>query len=130
MMMVCGLAGLLLLMTVGGLAVLAPWHLDGVPGFGTAAVDAVAKPGLGGAARSAAKMAAKRGRVDLRRDCPEARGNRIDLEVVVEASGEIRWARPLDRSTDGAGCTARRFKGINSGSRLKQATKVRLQIRP
>lgn len=107
-----------------------PWLLDGLPVVGTISVDAVTAPQLGARARSAAKLASRRGRANFRRDCPESKGQTIDVEVVVGRDGSIRWARALDSSLAGSACVARRFWGVGSGNKLKQATKVRLQIQP
>jgi len=125
-----GISVILAASVLGGLVVYTPWYLDGLPGFGERPIDAVSTRSLGVSARKSALLASKRGRVDIRKACPDARGKSIAIEVVVERDGVIRWAGPLEGSVAGAQCAAKKLEGMKSGGRLKQATKVRLKIRP
>ena len=93
-------------------------------------VDAVSKPHLGENARNAASRAFKRNAQVIRRLCPAAVGKRIGVEAVVGKSGRISWAVPLNRSRPEYKCVADNMRRVNSGSRLKKATKVRLYVEP
>ena len=93
-------------------------------------VDAVRKPHLGVDARTAALRAFKRNAQVIRRVCPAAVGDRIGIETLVSRSGRISWAVPLNRARPEHKCVADNMRRVNSGSRLKKATKVRLYVEP
>jgi serine/threonine protein kinase len=93
-------------------------------------LDAVRNPSQGEDARRAAGRAFKRNAQTIRRNCPEAVGQRIEIETVVGISGRIQWARPLVRTRPEFKCVTDNMKRVQSGSRLKIATKVRLHVQP
>jgi serine/threonine protein kinase len=93
-------------------------------------LDAVRNPSQGEDARRAADRAFKRNAQTIRRNCPEAVGQRIEIETVVGISGRIQWARPLVRTRPEFKCVTDNMKRVQSGSRLKIATKVRLHVQP
>jgi serine/threonine protein kinase len=93
-------------------------------------LDAVRNPSEGEDARRAADRAFKRNAQIIRRNCPEAVGQRIEIETVVGIHGRIQWARPLVRTRPEFKCVADNMKSVQSGSRLKIATKVRLHVQP
>jgi hypothetical protein len=93
-------------------------------------LDAVRNPARGVEARRAAERAFKRNAQVIRKRCPDAVGQRIEIETVVSQGGRIQWARPLNRHRPEFKCVTENMRQVKSGSRLKIATKVRLHVQP
>lgn len=93
-------------------------------------LDAVANPEKGATARRAADRAFRRNAQVIRRNCPDAVGQTIEVEAVVGRDGRIQSARPVNRTRPAFKCVADNMLRVKSGSRLTIATKVRLDVRP
>lgn len=108
-----------------GTFALAPEQLDGLPGRG-----GWPKVSDGGIVRTLAQRAARSARAEMRAACPDAEGEQLELEAVLDRDGTVRWARPVDRLSVQAWCVAIEMEGASAGSRLKSPYRVRLQVRP
>jgi|GEM_PF-2172019 len=118
----------LLLIAVGaalGTFALAPEQMDGLPGRG-----GWPKVSDGGIVRQLAQRAARSARSEMRASCPEAKGEQLELETVLDRDGTVRWARPVNRLSANGWCVAMEMEGASAGSRLKSPYRVRLQVRP
>ena len=121
------LVAVLVLSALSGIGILmmTPKWLDGIPGRG-----GWPKVSDGGIVRQLAQRAARNARSEMRTSCPDAKGEQLEVEAVLNLDGTVRWARPVDRFSLKGWCVAMELEGSSAGSRLKSPYRVRLQVRP